>query len=360
MDIIAADSRPAWQVKNLKSDLSWRFTLSETAGKDIAEMIKTVFVSGKHLFEYEYADFDFSSSGSIISAAVNEAHHGRGIALMSGLPRDALSEAQFELLSWAIGLHIGVARPQTRDSRYISRVSNVGTDYRAATGRGYSSNAALDFHVDGADLTTLACYNKAQSGGQSMVVSSVSARNQMVRERPDLAQLLHADYYYSRQGEQAEDEREFYAQPIFDVFNQRVFGKWNRNRLQTAQNLAGVPQLKPEQIEALELLDEILMRKEFLYTMYLEPGDLQIMNNYLMLHSRTEFIDFDNPAEKRLLFRLWLTPPDAIRLPPSWEEIYRTVEPATVRGGFRGQQYDEACRAFERRQARVHNMYSDA
>ena len=114
MDIIAANSRSAWQVKDLNSDLSWRFALSETAGKDLAEMVKSVFVSGKHLFEYEYADFDFSSSWPIISAAVNEAHHGRGIALMSGLPRDALSEAQFELLSWAMGLHIGVARPQTR------------------------------------------------------------------------------------------------------------------------------------------------------------------------------------------------------------------------------------------------------
>ena len=39
-----------------------------------------------------------------------------------------------------------------------------GTNYRASNGRGYSSNAKLDFHVDGADLTTLICFNKAKSG----------------------------------------------------------------------------------------------------------------------------------------------------------------------------------------------------
>ena len=59
-------------------------------------------------------------------------------------------------MNWAIGLHTGVARPQGKASQYISPVRDAGVDYRAASGRGYSSNAKLDFHVDGADLATLA------------------------------------------------------------------------------------------------------------------------------------------------------------------------------------------------------------
>ena len=83
----------------------------------------------------------------------------------------------------------------------------------------------------------------------------------------------------------------------------------------------------------------------------LQPGDVQIVNSHVTLHSRTEFVDQDDPAQKRLLYRLWLAPPDSERLPESWRDLYRTVEPGMVRGGIRGHQYDERCEAFEQRQA---------
>ena len=41
----------------------------------------------------------------------------------------------------------------------------------------------------------------------------------------------------------------------------------------------------------------------------------------------------------------------AIELPDAWRDLYRSVEPGTVRGGIRGHNYDEARRAFEARQA---------
>jgi len=88
-----------------------------------------------------------------------------------------------------------------------------------------------------------------------------------------------------------------------------------------------------------------------MFTMYLAPGDLQILNNYTTLHSRTEYEDFENSEEKRLLFRLWLAPPDSVQLPESWWDFYRATAPGTVRGGIRGHCHDNECRAFEGRQA---------
>jgi hypothetical protein len=88
-----------------------------------------------------------------------------------------------------------------------------------------------------------------------------------------------------------------------------------------------------------------------MYSMYLRPGDMQILNNHVTLHSRTEFEDFEEPAKKRCLFRLWLAPPDGVALPESWRPAYRSVEAGSVRGGILGQAYDETRRAFEVRQA---------
>jgi hypothetical protein len=90
--------------------------------------------------------------------------------------------------------------------------------------------------------------------------------------------------------------------------------------------------------------------------MWLAPGDLQIINSHVTLHSRTDFTDHDDPARKRLLFRLWLAPPDGERLPESWRVLYKSVEPGTVRGGIIGQHHDERCKAFEQRQAHALGM----
>jgi hypothetical protein len=184
-----------------------------------------------------------------------------------------------------------------------------------------------------------------------MVSSSVTAHDMLAVERPDLAEVLHGTFYFSRQQEQAPDEGPFYPNPIFDTQDGLLFSKWNRNRLRTAQAIAEVPKLTRVQQEAVDLLDDVLRRPNVMYTMYLQPGDMQILNNHTTLHSRTEFEDFEDPALKRCLFRLWLAPPDWGDLPESWKPFYRSVKAGTVRGGIKGQAYDETRLAFERRQA---------
>ena len=88
-----------------------------------------------------------------------------------------------------------------------------------------------------------------------------------------------------------------------------------------------------------------------MFSLHLKPGDFQIVNNHVMSHSRTDYIDYDAPERKRLLNRLWLAPPDSKQLPDSWGDFFRSVEAGSVRGGIRGHEHGDACRAFEARQA---------
>lgn len=143
----------------------------------------------------------------------------------------------------------------------------------------------------------------------------------------------------------------FYPNPIYDSRNGLLFSKWNRNRVRSAQQIEGVPALTPARHAALDALDEILRRPSVMYDMYLQPGDMQILNNHVTLHARTEFEDHDDPALKRCLFRLWLAPPDSVALPESWQPAYRAIEPGRVRGGIIGQAHDAGRRAYEARQA---------
>ena len=358
MNIFEAPS--AWEIEDLKSTDDWCFEIDESDGILLRDSIKSLFEQDRDLFSYSPNEFNFGSSWEHIEKAVAEAHHGKGISIVRGLPREDLSRDEFRLLSWAIGLKAGVARPQGLASQYISAVQDAGTDYRAANGRGYSSNAELDFHVDVADLTILTCYNKAKSGGQSMISSGVTAHNYLTKERPDLAEIAYQHFYFSRQEEQAPDEKPVYSLPLFEEESGNIFCNWNRNRIQSAQNIEGVPELSKLQKETMDFLDEILTRPELMYTMYLEPGDMQIINNYRMFHSRTGYLDYENDLKKRCLYRLWLSPPDSIKLPESWKDFYRSVEPSMVRGGIIGQSYDETCIDFDKTHSKFLNMKIDA
>ena len=358
MNIFEAPS--AWEIEDLRSTNDWCFEIDQADRKQITTSIKSVFDKDRDLFDYSPDEFNLGSSWEIIERALLEAHHQKGLSIVKGLPREDLNHEEFRLLSWAIGLKAGVARPQGLASQYISAVQDAGMDYRAANGRGYSSNAELDFHVDVADLTILTCYNKAKSGGQSMISSGVTAHNYLIKERPNLAEIAYQHFYFSRQEEQAPDEKPFYSLPFFEEEKGNLFCNWNRNRVQSAQNIEGVPELSKLQKETMDFLDEILTRPELMYTMYLEPGDMQIINNYRMFHSRTGYLDYENDLKKRCLYRLWLSPPDSIKLPESWKDFYRSVEPSMVRGGIIGQSYDETCIDFDKTHSKFLNMKIDA
>ncbi len=357
MKPIAEGSVADWTPEDLARDFGWVIELDDRARQDIVRAVRSGFIADRSLFDYQCTDFDFGSALAPMSDAFEQAKHGRGMAVLRGLPRPELTEPQFSVLSWAIGLHFGVARPQGKSSQYLAAVRNFGVDYRSAGGRGYSSNAELDFHIDGVDVVALSCFNKAVSGGMSMVSSSLRGHNIVVRERPDLAEVLYQPFYFSRQAEEAPDEAPFYTNPVFDVHDGRFFGKWNRNRINTAQQLDRVPKLTAVQREAMEFMDATLRRPDVMYTMFLEPGDVQILSNFTTLHSRTEFVDHVAPEEKRVLFRLWLTPPDAPSLPDSWKPLFRSVSERTVRGGIIGHHYNDECRAFDKRQAAEHSMF---
>ena len=351
MTMKMTDSPAAWNAARLEADKRWIFALDDKARAGMITALDKAREPDKPLFDYRREDFDLGAAWPVIDAALQETRRGRGVALIRGLPRDGVDEKGFELLTWAIGLHAGVARPQGKASHYISAVRDVGTAYRTGTGRGYSSNAELDFHTDSADIVFLSCYNKAVSGGMSITTSSHTAYQEMASEYPELIEWLHRPVHFSRQGEEAPDEAPTCAQPIFDEAQGKLFSRWNWNRVSSAQRLPGVPQLSARHREALERFDELVRRPDLAHTMWLEPGDVQIVSSHVTFHSRTEFVDHEEPSRKRLLFRLWLAPPDSDRLPESWRDLYRAVEPGTVRGGITGQHHDDRCRTFEERQA---------
>jgi hypothetical protein len=113
-----------------------------------------------------------------------------------------------------------------------------------------------------------------------------------------------------------------------------VTARYIRGYIESAQRFADVPRLTAKQIEALDLFDAIAARPGMAISFQMEPGDLQIANNYCVLHARTHFEDYEDFAQRRHLLRLWLAAPNSRELPPCFLQRFGSCEGGVMRGGI--------------------------
>ena len=347
-----------WRAEDMERDTSWvqRLTEEEVAGFE--QGLAYAKAAGKPWLEMTAEDFPLNAAAAAALARAFAATQGRwGLCLVKGFPVQRWSVDDARLAYWGIGLHVGVARTQNRASDVMTDVRDVGASYKTKNGRGYNTSAALDFHADSCDVVALLCLRPAKSGGQSKITSTMAVCEEIARRRPELLEVLRQPFHHSYQGTQAPGQPPFYSCPILGSDPGHFALRANRKNTVAAQrDFPEVPRLTARQGEALDLLDELLADPRYCYSMWLEQGDMQLLNNYVILHSRTQFEDFDEPEKKRHLLRLWLAIPGSQPLPPEWEEYFGDVRPGAVRGGVRGSGITQAFLDYERRQARAMNM----
>ncbi|MBT5413059.1 MAG: hypothetical protein HOK81_00515, partial [Rhodospirillaceae bacterium] len=143
---------------------------------------------------------------------------------------------------------------------------------------------------------------------------------------------LERGLWHHRRGEQAEGEPPVLPgrQPVFWTEHGRMHVFYNRNPPAWLEP-EGIT-VTAEETEAQDLLDAVLERPEIQLRMYLEPGDLQLINNYTVLHSRKEYRDA--PGRKRHLLRVWIRSkaprragPNIIDLYAPWESRHAVPQP---------------------------------
>jgi hypothetical protein len=81
-----------------------------------------------------------------------------------------------------------------------------------------------------------------------------------------------------------------------------------------------VPRLTPAQVEALDHVDALAADPALHLDMKFEPGDIQLLSNHFVLHSRTAYEDWPELEKRRHLLRLWLACEDGPELPPTMLE----------------------------------------
>lgn len=236
---------------------------------------------------------------------LDEVQDGRGIVLVRGFPVAGHTLEEVEKLYWAAATHWGVPVAQNALGERIRRIQEEPRTTGQQSVSGTKSRDDLAMHTDNAEIFTLLCVRQAKSGGETQFTSAHAIHNEMLRTRRDALEILYRGFPWHRRGEQADD------QPAITPFNVPVFS--NRDGRISVQMAFGSVhaamaamgrELTPAEREALDLLRDWMEKLQF--EMRFSPGDLCVANNLTMFHARTQYIDEDDPAKKRVLMRLWM------------------------------------------------------
>jgi len=325
-----------WRGPAMEGSSRWMYHLDDADVAEIDAALRNAKAEGATLADLCPDDFPLPRFSDQLRRMGEEIENGCGLFLFRGLPTDRYDKNDLRLMYWGLGLHVGTAVSQSKRGDFLGDVRDLGTGLDGPEFRGYTSSGELTYHCDAADVTGLFCLHPAKIGGLSRIVSAVAVHNQILETRPDLLEVLYQPYYWSMQGNERPGEPAYYTQPIFAVFKGAFASRYTRTHIRSAEMMADLPGLTPEQAEALTLIDEICARPEFHLTIMFEPGDIQFLNNHLTLHTRTAFEDHADPARKRHLLRLWLSVPNSRALDPGFAPFYRDVSAGAVRGGHPG------------------------
>lgn len=249
----------------------------------------------------------------------SELEGGRGFALIRGLPVQRYSTEENRLIFWALVLLLGEPQEQDAAGNRMHSVTNTMKRVEGSSDvRSYQTDDELTFHNDGGDAFMLLCLKTAKSGGMSKLVSVEKLYNEVLKRRPDLIQVLQQPFHFDTR-EQHPTGLKVQTSPILNFFEGRLSALYKRRYLLAAQRFPEVPRLTRAQEEAVQLVETICNDPAVQLSFYMEPGDVQIANNYATLHARTKYQDFEDPAERRHLLRAWITLPNGRSLPPAFE-----------------------------------------
>lgn len=296
----------AWRGETLAREISWIVTLTDAEIADVDKALAAAKATGRPLEKIQREDFPVTVLRQRLDEVVAELSDGRGFAVVRGLPVGRYSDEDVGLIFWGLGRHMGAPLYQNPQGELLGHVYDHGRAYGNIDVRGYETNAYLPYHTDAGDMVGLLCLRRAVEGGLSSIVSSVTVHNEILAQHPEYLGLLYNGFYYIRR-EAALTERGVSERPI-PVFGSRdgvVSCRYIRNQINAGAVKRGVP-LTTFEKAALDFLDGETRRADLRLDMDLEPGDIQFINNYTILHSRTEFLDGAEPRQKRHMLRLWL------------------------------------------------------
>ena len=318
----------AWRGSDLKNDTSWIVRMAPADIEEIDAALKAANATGKEVTELAREDFPIDKLAARLRHWRDEVTDGRGFVLVRGLPVERYSDREVRTIFWGIGAHWGTALSQNSYGDLLGDVYDEGVKMGTGKVRGYRTNSFLMFHTDRCDVVGLLCLHKAKSGGISTITSTMTMHNEILKNHPEYLEPLYNGLLYANI-EEGGDYRTWRV-PIYSVTDGVLSCRCSRNTIESARKM-GIARYSEIEVAAIEYFDEVAAREDLRLDMDLERGDMQFINNYTTVHSRTEYEDHADKSLRRHMVRLWLKLDECRPVAAHYDKEYNGVTKTLTR-----------------------------
>ena len=296
-----------WRATDVADPQTWTVTLDDADHAEMDAALRVATATTRDPLDIAVDLFPLDGLAQKLAGVVDVLLDGRGFVRISALDVDRYSDEELTLLYWGIGLHLGDPWPQNHFGHVLGDVTDQGKTIDDPTARGNElGQIALGYHTDGSDLVGLLCLRTPKTGGLSCVANAVAIHNVMVRDHPDLAEALYGDLPSDLRGQHQPGHRPHFTMPTFTAHHGRLFVRFIPAYILASQRHPDAPRLTATDKAAIAKLSELANDPQFNVVMDLQPGEMQFINNYHVLHGRTAYEDDPATGHKRHLKRLWL------------------------------------------------------
>jgi hypothetical protein len=311
----ASAGRRGWFSPDLAQDEGWIYHFTQAELDEIDAALRILRSHNCSVQDMSREDFPLPALALKLEAFLDEICNGRGFVVLRGLPVQNYSDEDAGAIFYGLGVYLGDALLQNPKGDMLGHVYDQGRKYGEMDVRGSQTNGYIPFHTDGCEIVGLLCLRPAKAGGLSSISSAVSVYQEIARTHPEyLEPLLRGYHYIRREAALSDSPVSPHRIPVFYIEDDVISCRFVPTQIKAAYVRMNTP-LEGLEHQALEKMLELTAREPFRLDMDLQQGDIQLVNNYTVLHSRTEYEDWPEPERKRHMLRLWLSFRDPWPLP---------------------------------------------
>jgi alpha-ketoglutarate-dependent taurine dioxygenase len=296
----------------VSTDLSgtdWTVRLTDTALSEVTQMIQQMRDKPLPRLLRNPTQFQIPHLRDAYKTAKNICDTGVGFAVIDRFPIEAFSIDEIVDVYWILGQLMGQNVAQKWNGTMIYDVTDKGKKFGYGV-RASATNVELVFHTDNAfginvpDYVGLLCKSPAKSGGLSRFCSLYTVHQRMEQEYPEELFRLYQPVHFDRQAEHAGNNAKTTFAPMFTWSDGKLRCRANSSLVRKGYDVAGLA-MDSQLQRALKAIDEVTSSPDLWLEAPLSRGQVQYLNNHELGHYRSDFIDYDDEAKKRHLFRLW-------------------------------------------------------
>ena len=301
-----------WDADTLRNDgAAHIYTLTTDALTQVGAALDFARTNGLTVETIEQEDFRIPAFARDVGKIRERLDSGRGFLVIRGLDAAALSESEAEIVAWGLCNYLGRPIRQGIDhDRRLFTVADKGAANTDPTRIGASPERSRKHTDNGCleprppDYLGLFCVRSATEGGDSTIISARTVYDTVAVERPDILPLLFKTYHFrAPQAHVWPSRGPTVEKPILDMSAGELRIHYARVMIEPGMEMAGTPLSDDERL-AFDYLDDVVERPELNFRHVLQPGELLVLNNRVLLHGREAFPPGSSGG--RTLKRLWM------------------------------------------------------